>query len=59
MASGTLDPEVMESEVRYEAMRGGIFESLLARVSAMEDRLAELEEELRALQARCGGKEQK
>lgn len=57
MASGTLDPEVMESDVWYEAMRGGIFESLVARVRALEDRVVELEAELRALREGCGGKE--
>ncbi len=56
-AQGKLDPQVMESDVRYEAMRGGILESLLARVSVMEDRLEELEAELRALREGCGGKE--
>lgn len=30
-ASGSQDPQVMEVDVQYEAMRGGIFESLLER----------------------------
>lgn len=56
-AQGKLDPQVMEKDVRYESIHGGIFESLLARVRALEDRLLELEEELRALREGCGGKD--
>jgi len=57
VAPGTLDPQVMEEDARYEAIRGGIFESLVARVRALEDRLEGLEAELRALREGCGGKE--
>lgn len=53
----TSDPQVNEDKIHYIPLSNGIFESLVARVRALEDRVVELEAELRALREGCGGKE--
>lgn len=52
---GTIDPQVMEADVRYEPLREGVLESVMRRLAAVEDELRGL----RALEGRVSALEEK
>ena len=49
---GTLDPHVMEEEVKYEPSKEGLFEAVLRRLARAEDEISELRERVRRLEGK-------